>query len=147
MNWIYLVKADYYPRVQSRIFQILDKQMVTVSYFTSVKTGSELRLRIDADAGLCGGPRLAALILRLEGIRSARAIEHVDRTAELTRRFQIANIVSEQSGLLDLLRAMGANVTLVTPTHIDFEGAGGSGEIEEIIEVLRSYRPIEMLFS
>jgi hypothetical protein len=75
MKSVYTVKAEARPRVLSRILHELDKQLVTIDSFTSMRHGNELRIRICAEAGLCGESRLVALLLHLEDIHEVSAFD------------------------------------------------------------------------
>jgi hypothetical protein len=143
MNWIYLVTTDDRPRVQSRILQIFDKQMIAVSSFVSVRFGDQVYMRISGDTGACDGERLRALIQHLEDVRGIRAIPADDERPPYPRVFHAECARPQQRVLLEMLIAQGMNVHLVSPSHITFETIGSDAGVEEICETLKRHWPIE----
>jgi acetolactate synthase small subunit len=143
MNWIYLVRADDRPRIQSRIMQIFDHQRISILSFASMKLGEQISMRICGDIGSCEGLRIAALILHLEDVRGIRAFPAEDTAAQTVTLFSVACERSGQGALLDTLAAVGATVILVNSSHIAFEAAGSGMEMAELYETLRYYWEID----
>jgi acetolactate synthase small subunit len=143
MNWLYLVRADDRPRIQSRVMQIFDHQRISILSFASMKLGEQISMRICGDIGLCDGQRIAALILHLEDVRGIRAFPAEDATAQTVTLFSVACERSGQAALLDTLAAVGATVILVNPSHIDFEAVGSEMEMAELYETLQCYWEID----
>jgi acetolactate synthase small subunit len=139
---MYLLTADDRPRVQSRILQVFDNQLICVDSFVSVRLGKEVYMRIFADTGDCDGMRLEALLNRLEDVQTISAVE-AGTKGKNTALFTVACPQREQPSLLDTLAALGAVVVLVTPTHIAFETAGSDEQNAGLIETLSHHWLVE----
>lgn len=73
MQWIYLVTVEDRPRVQSRVLQVFDRQLITIETFVSVRIGGQVQMRIAGDTAACAGERLKALLLHLEDVLAVGA--------------------------------------------------------------------------
>jgi len=145
MKWVYLVTTDDRPRVQSRILQIFDKQMITVSSFVSVRFGDQVHMRISGDPGACDGERLKALIEHLEDVRGVRAIPADDERPSATAVFHAECVRPQQPVLLEMLFAQGMYVQMVSSSHITFEALESDARADEIFETLSRHWRIERL--
>lgn len=74
MQWVYLVTAEDRPRVQSRVMQVFDKQLIALDTFVSERIGGQVRMRIGGDTAACAGERLKALLLHVEDVLAVRAM-------------------------------------------------------------------------
>jgi acetolactate synthase small subunit len=145
MNWLYLVTTEDRPRVQSRIMQVFDKQLISVDSFFAVKLGGQVYMRIAADTEACPGLRLKALLHRLEDVLAIRAIQTRDEGSRISSIFHASCARPEQVSLLETLLALGAAVTHVTPCNIVFEVVGHETEIEDIYQSLRLRWPLQKM--
>jgi hypothetical protein len=142
MNWVYLVTTEDRPRVQSRILQVFDKQLISVESFVSAKLGDRVHMRVAGDTGACDGRRLEALLLHLEEVRSIRAFGGDTEKADALSVFHAACPRPEQAHLLAVLSAIGVTVTLVTPSHVTFCSAACALESEDFCENLGLRWPV-----
>jgi hypothetical protein len=74
MMRIYLATFEDVPRTESRVMRIFDHQGISVASFTAMRADGKIRMRILADAGVCGESRLTALLLHLEGACGVRSL-------------------------------------------------------------------------
>ena len=78
MQWIYMVTAEDRPRVQSRVMQVFDRQLILVDTFVSVRFSGQVWMRIAGDTAACSGERLKALLLHLEDVLAVCALPSLD---------------------------------------------------------------------
>jgi acetolactate synthase small subunit len=142
MHWIYLLTADDRPRVQSRILQVFDNQLICVDSFVSVRLGNEIYARVFADTGECEGMRLKALLHRIEDVQAIRAVQ-AGTEGNNTALYSVLCPQREQASLRNALAALGAAVVLVTPSHITFEASGSDEENAGLREKLNHHWPVE----
>jgi hypothetical protein len=149
MNWVYLITADDRPRIQSRVMQIFDRQMISILSYASMKLGEQVNMRVCGDIGSCEGSRIAAQILHLEEVRAVRAFSAGGAAGQaVTQAATLFNVVCDRSGqaaLLDTLAAIGAEVVLVNSSRVAFEVVGSEMDVAELYERLRRHWPIDKL--
>ncbi len=56
--------------MQSRVLQVFDAQVISLTSFTSIRRDEDVSMRVCADIGARDGLRLRALLLRLSNVRS-----------------------------------------------------------------------------
>jgi hypothetical protein len=113
-----------------------------VDSFVSAKLGNNVHMRVAGDTAACDGLRLEALLLHLEDVRSVRAIARDGEMPDALPLFHAACPQPEQVHLLEILAAIGASVSLVTPSHVTFYAEDGALEFEGIFENLGLRWPV-----
>lgn len=68
MHCVFRIQARHGARIQSRVLQVFDAQVITLESFTSIRVKEKISMKICADVGSCEGGRLKALLLRLPNV-------------------------------------------------------------------------------
>lgn len=143
MHWVYLVTTEDRPRVQSRVLHVFDNQRISVELFVSVRLGNRVQMRVAGDTGACDGMRLKALLFDVEDVRAIHAIRPEEESLEAASIFHASCPPSEQAGLRDILHALGATVTIVSPSQITFKAWHRVVELEDAFQDLSFRWPID----
>ena len=143
MTWQYRIIALDRPRVQSRVMQVFDHQLITIKHLTSLQLGSEILMHCSVVVEESKGARMKALLLRLQEVRSVSATCGAEQATTAATICRANCNRSGQQSLLPALASLNAVILGLDATGLEFEIVGSEAERAEIYDLLKGYWAIE----
>ncbi len=145
MEAMFLVTACNRARVESRIFQVLDHQMVSVQSFASMRVEDEIRVSFTAQVDQRSAMRISDLLRRLQDVRCVDSFAHQDG---LCRTVALIKVLCDQESRLPLLQvisSLSAEVVSIRPDWVAFQIVGTLQDIEGLRRSLLPYGVVEAI--
>jgi acetolactate synthase small subunit len=145
MQWSFLLRSAYQPRVESRILQVLDHHMLKMESFSSMRMAHDIWITFVLRAEQTQVTRIYGLFGKLQNIKR---LHMFCQEEAITRTTAVIKVWCDQESrlpIIQVLSSINARTLTVRPLWMAFEVTDSSAALANLYEVLCPYGIIESL--
>jgi acetolactate synthase small subunit len=147
MKWSFLAQFEDHGRMQARVLQILDRQMVSVECFSLAKLDGRIFLSFVVEADEGPATRVEAQLRKVQGVDSVVLMEETATVQRMIAQFRVHCDISDRAELLHFIQALDARALMIRPLWVAFEAVGTPCEVEGIYQSALGYGLVDLVSS
>jgi acetolactate synthase small subunit len=147
MRWCFVLQCEDQVRMQSRVLQIVDSQLLAVNFYSVTRLEGKLFMNFVVEADERQAYRIESLLYKIHGMGS---IERQADTGAMPRVVALLRVrcdISKRNELLHFIGAFSARVLMIRPLWLCFEIAGTPAEVEDIYQSCLGYGTVDQVAS